>query len=108
MVVQDKPKRKNDVPVVPVQPPCPVCGMIDFEWGTIYHASYMPPNPSVWSMGQPLKARRCLNCGNVQHFAKGNGPSGKEVGVKLTLLIVFLALLMLLLMLGVIGPALYR
>lgn len=58
----------------PENTPCPICGEVNYEWGKMGSQGglyYLPEG--AWfgfGMGEPLRARKCLRCGNVQVFLK--------------------------------------
>lgn len=56
---------------------CHICGGHDFVWGETrvyngrviaFHEGYSDPGSIPSSRAEPLHARRCSNCGNVQWF----------------------------------------
>ncbi len=68
----EKPKRGLNNS--PKDSPCVICGEEDYEWGHpgsqggVY---YVPISSRFgFGMGEPLRARKCLHCGNIQLFLK--------------------------------------
>jgi hypothetical protein len=61
-----------------LQPPCPICQGMTFTWGQLNTGSmimvFTPHDASGWSklfsQGEPLEARMCEGCGNVQLFRR--------------------------------------
>jgi hypothetical protein len=53
--------------------PCPICGGTRFTWGKPLGKTYTrfrPADAGLLSWGEPMEARKCNNCGNVQLFTK--------------------------------------
>ncbi len=71
MDYDDKPKRGGTVQ----EQPCPICGNADYEWGNFGERNtryYIPPGGVYgFGSGQYTEARKCLTCGNLQLFTRG-------------------------------------
>ncbi|PHM07828.1 hypothetical protein CK516_24500 [Nostoc sp. 'Peltigera malacea cyanobiont' DB3992] len=57
----------------PQETPCPICGSQNFVWGRTVGESvsqwvYFRADGAGWGEGEKLRARKCLNCKNVQLF----------------------------------------
>jgi hypothetical protein len=65
----EKPKRDHPNPR---NAPCPICGGTRFEWGSARAQGgvvYLPQDKWFgFGFGEPLNARKCLACRNVQLF----------------------------------------
>ena len=55
--------------------PCPICGQSNYRWGRLhtdrdvtYHEDEEPILKMIFG-GNPVQARRCLRCDNLQLFA---------------------------------------
>jgi hypothetical protein len=53
---------------------CPICGGTSYEWGKPGSDGglYYLPQGAIYGfgMGEPLAARKCLSCGNLQIFIR--------------------------------------
>jgi len=71
-MMEEKPKNLESDPRETT--PCHICGSTRYEWGHpgSQGGVYFMPQGAIhgWGGGQPLEARKCLRCGNVQIFIK--------------------------------------
>jgi predicted nucleic-acid-binding Zn-ribbon protein len=60
----------------PRHKPCPVCGGLDYTWGSVVVTGqpliemYFRPDGGRMGSGRSVQARECKRCGNVQWFTK--------------------------------------
>lgn len=75
MTMYEKSKRKNDHKPKTIRA-CPICGEKRFSWGKVHEPSgwfrpikFRPNGAGVFASSHPLRARKCMGCGNIQLFA---------------------------------------
>lgn len=70
----DDDKRKRSPASDPREAECLICGATQYTWGKLGSSGgvYFLEQGTIFGfgMGQPLEARKCNICGNVQIFSK--------------------------------------
>ncbi|SIO14579.1 hypothetical protein SAMN05444166_2692 [Singulisphaera sp. GP187] len=68
-MISEETRKRNELP-------CPTCGGRSYSWGILraQGINFIPDEASLlqkaFRFGSSLRARRCLDCGNIQMFAR--------------------------------------